>query len=140
MLAVPRLLDELIAAGRWPRDQQEEMAQNLKGLAAPERVQALAPEERLIYLLSPPFVSVREESEHNMFWYSDIAAPRGISFDMSLIIGDFGLGSDAPILLDYRADENHPRVIRLRWSGNGTTNEWVEMAPDFETFADTLGL
>jgi hypothetical protein len=90
--------------------------------------------------LPPPFVTVRDESESNLFWYSDMAAPRGISFDMSLIIGDFGLGSDAPILLDYRADEANPRVIRLRWSRNGTGNEWVEMAPDFGAFVEALGL
>jgi len=140
MLAVPRLLDELIAAGRWPRDSKEAMAQNLKCLVPPERVQALAAEEQLLYLLPPPFYTVRQKSEGNPFWFSDMAAPCGINFDLALDIGDFGLGSDAPILLDYREDVVNPRVIRLRWSGCGKANEWVVMAPDFATFVSALGL
>lgn len=140
MLAVPRLLDELIAAGRWPRDSKEAMAQNLKPLAPPERVQALAAEEKWLYLLPPPFYTVRQKSESNPFWLWDMAAPRGIDFDLALDIGDFGLGSDAPILLDYREDAANPRVIRLRWSGNGKANKWVVMAPDFVSFVEALGL
>jgi hypothetical protein len=140
MLAVPRLLDELVATGRWPRDSKEAMAQNLKSLASPERVQALAAEEKWLYLLPPPFYTVRQKSEGNSFWLSDMAAPSGIDFDLALDIGDFGLGSDAPILLDYREDSTNPRVIRLRWSGNGKANEWVVMAADFGSFVAALGL
>lgn len=140
MLKVPRLLDESVAAGRWPRDSKEAMAQNLKSLATPERIQTLAPEERWLYLLPPPFCTVRQKSEGNPFWFSDMAAPHGIDFDSALDIGDFGLGSDAPILLDYRADSTNPRVIRLRWSDNGKANEWVVMAPDFGSFVTALGL
>jgi hypothetical protein len=134
------LLEELIAAGRWPGDGKQALAQNLKPLASPERVQALAPEEQRLYLLPPPFLAVRQKSEVNPFWLSDMAAPRGIDFDLALDIGDFGLGSDAPILLDYRGDAANPRVIRLRWSGNGKANEWVVLAPDFDSFVAALGL
>ena len=140
MLAVPRLLDELVLAGRWPRDSKESLAQNLKPLAPPERIQALAPEEQWLYLLPPPFYTVRHKSQSNLFWFSDMAAPHGIDFDLALDIGDFGLGSDAPILLDYREDAADPRVIRLRWSSSGKTNEWVDMAPDFGSFVAALGL
>jgi len=140
MLAVPRLLDELVAAGRWPRDSTESLAQNLKPLAPRERIRALAPEEDWLYLLPPPFYTVRHKSEGNPFWLSDMAAPHGIDFDLALDIGDFGLGSDAPILLDYREDAANPRVIRLRWAGSGKANEWVVMAPDFGSFVAALGL
>jgi len=80
----------------------EAMAQNLKPLVPKERVEALAPEEQWLYLLPPPFCTVQQLSEANPFWISDMAAPHGIDFDLALEIGDFGLGSDAPILLDYR--------------------------------------
>jgi hypothetical protein len=140
MLTVPRLLDELVTAGRWPRDSKEAMAQNSKCLVSPERVQALAPEEKLLYLFPLPFLTVSQKSEGNPFWFSDMAAPSGIDFDLVLEIGDFGLGSDAPILLDYREDSANPRVIRLRWSDNGKANEWVVMAPDFSSFVAALGL
>ncbi|HEY1068098.1 MAG TPA: hypothetical protein VGE52_18385 [Pirellulales bacterium] len=140
MLTVPRLLDELIALGRWPRNSTEAMAQNLKSLASKERIEALAPEEERLYLLPPPFYTVRQQIAGNSFWCSEMAAPHEIDFDLALDIGDFGLGSDAPILLDYRLDPANPRVIRLRWSGGGKPNDWVVMAPDFASFVSALGL
>jgi hypothetical protein len=140
MLEVPRLLDELIAAGRWPSNAQEANAQNLKSLASPERVSRLAPEEKIIYLLPPPFITVREKSVRNDFWNWPQSDPSGIDFDLALDIGDFGLGSDAPILLDYRLDKTNPWVIRLRWPGDGSRNHWVVMADDFRSFVEVLGL
>ncbi len=139
MLAVPNLLEELIAAGRWPRDSSEAMAQNLKSRVAPERVRALAPEEDWLYLMPPPFQTVRERSKNNPYWRSPVADPEGIDFDLALDIGDFGIGSDAPILLDYREDASNPRVIRLRWR-NGEPNRWVVMAHSFQHFVEELGL
>lgn len=139
MLAIPALLEELLAAGRWPRDATEAMAQNLKPRVMPGRVRRLAPEEDRIYLLPPPFLSVREKSKHNPYWNSPMADPGGIDFDLALDIADFGLGSDAPILLDYREDTTNPRVIRLRWQ-QGASNQWVIMAPDFRSFVEALGL
>jgi hypothetical protein len=140
MLAVPRLLEDLLAAGRWPRNAAEAIAQNLKSLVAPERVRSLAPEESMIYLLPPPFLTVRKRSKHEPYWTSPLADPGGIDFDLALVIADFGLGSDAPILLDYREDAADPRVIRLRWPGSGSPNQWVVMAPDFQTFVEALRL
>jgi hypothetical protein len=139
MLTVPHLLGELLAKGRWPRDAAEATAQNLRPLVTTDRVQRLAPEEDRIYLLPPPFNSVREKSEHNHYWKSPMADPGGIDFDLALDIADFGLGSDAPILLDYRANADNPRVIRLRWQA-GMRNQWVLMSPDFQSFVDALGL
>jgi hypothetical protein len=140
VLTVPRLLEDLLASGRWPRDAREAMAQNLKPRVTSERVQKLAPEESTIYLLPPPFQTIREESKGSPFWTWTMAAPDGIDFDLAIDIGDFGIGSDAPILLDYREDAVNPRVIRLLWSASGKENKWVVMAPDFRTFVEVLGL
>ena len=140
MLQIHPLLDELIAAGRWPRNAREAIAQNLKPLAAPERVRNLAAEEKTIYLLPPPFYTVRERSVREDFWSWPQSDPSGIDFDLALVIGDFGLGSDAPILLDYRGDMGNPRVIRLRWPDDGSSNHWVVMAHDFASFVESLGL
>jgi hypothetical protein len=139
MLLVPRLLEDMLATGRWPRDHSESLLQNLKSRAAPELIQRLAPEESHLYLYPPPFHTVRELNKTNAFWTWPQAAPDGIDFDLALEIGDFGLGSDAPILLDYREDNVNPSVIRLRWRA-GVPNEWVVMAPDFQTFVEVLGL
>jgi hypothetical protein len=140
MLEVPQLLYELLASGRWPRDASEAQAQNLKPLVALERLRALAPEEQNIFLFPPPFSTVRQQCAFEEFWTWPVAAPDGIDFDLALVIGDFGLGSDAPILLDYREDAANPRVLRLRWSAHGRDNKWVLMAPDFRSFVDGLGI
>jgi hypothetical protein len=141
ILTVPKLLDELVAAGRWPRDSKESLEQNLKCLAPMERILALAPEQDWLYLLPPPFYTVRQKSENNPGWILESSAPQGIDFDLALVIGYFGSASDSPILLDYREDLANPRVVRLRWAGEyGKDNEWVVITPDFATFVSALGL
>jgi hypothetical protein len=138
MLTLPLLLTEMIAAGRWPRNSREAMAQNNRPLVTRERLRAVVAEEDWLYLHCPPFHTVRELSLRNWFWTDPMANPDGIAFDLAIEIGDFGLGSDAPILLDYRQDPNNPRVIRLKWSRDG--NHWVEMSPDLNAFVNLLGL
>ncbi len=140
MLKLPPLLLELIDSGRWPRNRDDAIKQNLKSLASPENIQLLASDESTLYLLAPPFHTVREKSVHNKFWFDPSSVPSGIDFDLAIDIGDFGLGSDAPILLDYRESLSHPRVIRLKWSGHGKNNEWVRMADSFSDFVTTLGI
>jgi hypothetical protein len=136
------LLTELIASERWPRDADEAESQNLRSLVTVERIKLLAPEESRLYLLAPPFQTVRACSKSNAWWMSENAAPSEIDFDLCLDIGDFGLGSDAPILLDYQYNFARPRVLRLRWSQDVPRgpNHWVLLAPDFEAFATALGL
>jgi hypothetical protein len=143
MLVIPHLLNELPATGRWPQTDAQANSQNLKPLVDPERVKGLATEESLIYLYPPPFVTVRERcNKGDDFWTWPMADPKGIDFDLAIDIGDFGIGSDAPILLDYRHDLANPRVIRLRWvrDGDPSSNRWVAMAPDFQSFVESLGL
>lgn len=139
-LAIPPLLLALVEAGRWPRTSEEALRQNTTPWVGEDRVRALAPEESMIFLEPPPFSTVRELSAGHPFWGGPMADPDGIDPDRTIVLGDFGLGSDAPIALDYRHDAARPRVIRLRWAGPDTPNRWVVMAPDFVTFAVTLGL
>ncbi|MFY0540874.1 hypothetical protein [Nannocystis pusilla] len=73
------------------------------------------------------------------FWREPMADLDGIDPDLASILGDFGLGSDAPIVLDYRSGPARPRVLRLRWSGR-EGNRWIVAAPDVAAFAAALGL
>lgn len=139
-LLLPPLLERLLAAGRWPRDERESLSQNLETWIPGDRVQALAADERTIFLFPPPFRTVQELRRHNPFWTSRHADPEGIDPELVLDIGDFGLGSDSPMLLDYREALENRRVLRLKWSEDGEANRWVVLAPDFESFAETLGL
>ncbi len=138
-LALPPLLNELIAAGRWPRTPAEARRQNLAPLVSVARIQALAPEESGLYLENPPFMTVRAVLADGSFWNEHTADLGHIDVDRTIIIGDFGMGSDAPIVLDYRLDAANPCVLRLKWS-SGAENRWVVMAPDFATFVAALGL
>ncbi|MAT70917.1 MAG: hypothetical protein CMJ58_15490 [Planctomycetaceae bacterium] len=130
----------MVESGRWPKDYESSIQQNLKSLATPENIALLAPEEAMLFLLPPPFVTVRRQAAENDYWLHEHSAPHMIDFDLAIQIGDFGLGSDAPILLDYRADRSNPSVIRLKWSNDGTKNKWVRMAENIQHFVDVLEL
>lgn len=137
---LPEELVALIEAGKWPRNLHEANQQNLRSLAPEERIQLLAPEECRLFLYYPPFgtaASILSREEVGGF-YRRFGAVDQIVPEATVEIGDFGLGSDAPIALDYRNGPTEPRVIRLLWATGG--NRWVEMAPDFRTFAEVLGL
>lgn len=60
-----------------------------------------------------------------------------ISPDLALNIGDFGLGADSAVVLDYR--QENPPVIQLVWR-KPEPNTWVRCADTFEQFADMLGV
>ncbi len=99
----------------------------------------MAPEENRLCLYPPPFFSVqtcidRGESEFWMQWAPPLADPA-----RCLVIGDFGLGSDAPILLDYSNEDTAPCVVRLRYAED-QQKQWVLMAQNFESFVGGLGL
>lgn len=143
-LALPNRLCELIETGRWPRTHQEELHQNIHPLVSTERIRSFAPDQDRIYFVKPPFSTVAERMAahvaHGEFW-SRFGALEQINTDQSIFLGDFGLGSDSPILLDYRKDSLRPAVIRLKWNyGEGKRNEWLVCADCFDTFSDMLGL
>ena len=143
---IPARLQHLLAAGKWPRTSAEEAAQNRRPLVPLDHVHRFAPEEQDIYLLSPPFKSVRRLFRSGeRFWEWEQAAPGEISFDHAVVIGDFGIGSDAPVILDYRPEPPCPSVLRLRYEylpgpKPAMISHWVGVARSFDDFADLLGL
>jgi len=138
ILPIPTELRALIDEGFWPRDSDAARIQNLRPLIPESLVRRFAPEESKIYLYSPPFPLVRKlmESGEERFWSDPRTAVHEIDPDRTLVIGDFGLGSDAPIALDYRKSTPDPAVIRLRWAREG--NHWLEVASNFAAFASYL--
>ncbi|MBA4189753.1 MAG: hypothetical protein C0467_17340 [Planctomycetaceae bacterium] len=136
-LLIPGLLQVMIAAGRWPRTADEAAKQNLHARVPEDRNRRL----RTIYLYAPPFHSVAEiVAGSGKDFYAKFGALHELVPEASVEIGDFGLGSDTPILLDYRAGPTDPQVIHLEWSGNGEASSWVVLAPNFAEFVDLLGL
>lgn len=103
-----------------------------------EVVDAVAPGEQAIFLQSPPFETLASEIAANPEFWQAHGALSEIEPDLTLVIGDFGAGSDAAIVLDYRGSRDAPSVKRLAWSEDG--NHWVELASSFELFVKALKL
>jgi hypothetical protein len=152
-LPLPSRLITLIDSGLWPRDSNEAIRLNMRSPVSRERVRSFAPDQDKICLYSPPFSTVaRRIANGDKFW-SKFGALEQISPELSVVIADFGLGSDSPILLDYRESIASPTVIRLKLNSllggavpNGRTkvlgwaNVWLRCANTFDAFADLLGL
>ena len=145
-LAIPQGLLDLIAAGFWP-DTHQGIVQ--PELLPPDVVSALFPGEHGLFLYAPPFQTVGQlVADGERFWTDEIAAPGEIDFNLTIAIADFGHGSDAPIVLDYRRDREEPAVMRLQYSSGqappgpaaGPRTGWVVIADTFDQFANSLGL
>ena len=136
-LLIPELLQAMLDAGRWPRTADEALKQNLYSLVPEDRNRRL----RGIYLYAPPFHTVAQiVAGSGKEFYARFGVLHELEPEASVEIGDFGLGSDSPILLDYRADPTAPKVVYLEWPGGGQANHWVVMAPDFASFVEMLGV
>jgi len=135
-LPVPMRLLALIDQGLWPREDWK-ISQDLKPLVPIERIHLFAPRAHSICLYPPPFCTVSPTDR----FFSEYGLLGGISPELCVDIGDFGLGSDAPLLLNYRQDRTNPTVIGPEWVGErGSPNVWVVFAKNFDEFADMLGL
>ena len=99
-----------------------------------------ADDESLICLQPPPFYTVaqyRDGGGSGDSWQK-FGALDQIVPDLVLVIGDFGLGSDSVVALDYARNSSNPPVLRLRWGKDGR-NKWMQGARDFDEFAALLG-
>lgn len=92
--------------------------------------------------MPPPFRTIGEGiAAGNGFWESLTNAGQ-INNDRALIIADFGLGSDSPIIL-YFGEALEPSVMYLQWcqDDEGTiTHRWIETHSTFSAFALHVGL
>lgn len=142
-LLLPAGLVRLMAIGVWPSENGTGMAvQQFNPVVAPERVQRFAADESVVCLQPPPFHTIAEcasEGGAEMFWQR-FGALGQIVPEQALVIGDFGMGSDSPIILDFAANQSSPPVLRLRWHSECEHTEWVQVAKDFDEFASMLGL
>jgi hypothetical protein len=143
--SLPVGLTRLIDAGVWPGTNGPSMTeQQHSPIVSAERVRLFAPDESLICLQPPPFHAIADEVRgggSGDFW-TRFGSLRQIVPAEALIIGDFGLGSDSPVVLDFNRNKLDPPVLRLRWVGDGpdARTEWVQGARGFEEFAQMLGL
>jgi hypothetical protein len=143
MFDLPQTLTRLVAAGIWPSaDGASMLAQQSHPLIGADRVRRFAADESVICLWPPPFRTIAQErvaGGAGEFW-ERFGALDQIDPEWALIIGDFGLGSDSPVILDFARGPYNPPVFRLRWGPRGEGNEWVLGARDFHEFVALLGL
>lgn len=97
-----------------------------------------------LMLFQPPFITLahdiasRPECDtfYSRFWSLDQIDPT-----QAIVFAAFEHGSDSGLILDYRDSPQDPTVRYLQWSRNGAQhNEWVTVAPNFNAWADILGL
>ena len=125
-LPIPKALCDLIVNGFWPMNEQDIWAQELEPLVPLDKFKLFAPEFSTICFYHPPFYTVSEcKKGGEDFWDWPGAAAHEIDTDLTLLIGDFGSGSDAPIALDYRRDIANPSVIRLKYLPQA--DNWCEV-------------
>ncbi|MCP4306163.1 MAG: hypothetical protein GY788_15065 [bacterium] len=126
---LPEPLRELVAAGEW-----EGEGQLRDGRIPVEVAQRWDPDSSWINLWTP--ITLSDEVAGNRAFWGEFGALSTINTDDYAIIGDFGPGSDSPLVVALGKQPAH--VMRLAWStsgdGNTTTNRWEVIADDFDSF------
>lgn len=143
-LKLPDKLEALIESGLWPNKNNAD-AQNLKPLVSCELIQQLFPEENSLYLFPPPFISIHEllMQEDSLYQSKELKASFSqIKPRKTVVIADFGLGSESALVLDYSDSESNPKILKLSWLYDEKylirKVEWVVVAADFDEFAAHL--
>ncbi len=141
-LMIPDSLQRLIESGAWPTTPEQYRQQELEPILGEAAAKAVSPDDDRIVLSLPPFRTIQQEADHNpQFWLESLTNVGQIDYSQSLVIADFGLGSDSAIVLNYELGPD-PRVLYLRWSENGpdVSHEWVCTHDSFDEFATAVGL
>ena len=78
-------------------------------------------------------MEANDKQEIDMFVgeYSKNSKEGTIAPELTMLIADFGLGSDQPIALDYRRGLSQPEVWMLVWDRK---NYWTKISSTFENF------
>jgi len=144
---MPPLIDDMLRQGRWP----DSPVYGKPPTVAGKPVEAIAPGEYEIWLCPPPFHTVDRD---NLEWFEQFRKTDQIDFAKAVIIGDFGPGSDAPVVLDFSDEPAQVKALRITSYPNplagmapGPENanfclegHWVTLASSFEQFVELLGL
>ena len=141
----PKLLLDLIESGTWPAEgtslfeieKSSKIRGDLVSSAFPDSLGA-----KLVVLYPPPFILVSEEAAYNSeFWRDTVKNQDQLPYEYLVMIGDFGIGSDAPIVLNYFSD-NGPSVWWLKWyfAEDTAATKWVKSHDSFDEFAISLNI
>ncbi|BBM87147.1 leucine-rich repeat domain-containing protein [Candidatus Uabimicrobium amorphum] len=84
---------------------------------------------------SHPTLVAESFKNKDSYWHCSMLCIDKIKPEYCVEIGDFGDGSDTPLLLNYEHSKTKPSVMCLIYE-----HDWKELAPDFETFYRWLNI
>ena len=139
LLPIPELLTALIASGEWtPHGTPPGGMRNL----GKEAAQRLSSDDDQLVLMPPPFHTIADEvARGNSWWNTALTNVGEIDYSKALIIADFGMGSDSPIVLYYESLAE-PLVMYLhwKWQDQHHTHSWRRTHSCFLDFARDVAL
>lgn len=126
----------------------------------------ISPKERKIFLWAyESLCTLTKQIESDTNFHKRENAPPELDFwrmhgdleninpELAIEIGDFGIGTDTSIVLDYRNDRRAPAVLRLDWTWEDATKplpdgrieriphtRWLICAATLDEFVELLGL
>jgi len=164
-LQLPARLVSLVEARIWPRTARDTLCQHDQPRVSKDRVHSISAHDDQIWLFSyDALCSLAREIEGYEAYYRRESLPARVSFwrtrgdlekinpELAISIGDFGLGSDSPIVLEYRTSLAEPAVLRLAWAGDSiehtpaghvqhrSRTSWTVCAATFDEFVERTGL
>ena len=144
-LSVPQKIEQLIIQGVWPQEESQELKQHAKSIVSPELLGRVCKNERKIYFYRPPFMTLKKRidlgDEVESFQLEDGSK---IDPELLVILGDFGIGSDAFLGLYYRdKSDTAPLVVKEEWDDSKSPTSyvgWIKVSQSFSEFCKLLGL
>jgi hypothetical protein len=103
----------------------------------------LSKEDDSLQLLPPPFKSIEEAVSSGSSFWGRLTNLGEIDYSKTLIIADFGPGSDSPIVL-YYDNPSQPSVMYLQWDWDAVVkrhvHKWTKTHASFRDFALDIGI
>lgn len=125
---LPDLLIELLETGLW-----QTPGSDVDPRVDAEIARAWDPGSSGIHLHEPVAFSLDVDASG---FYKELGVLDGVDSEMLIVIADFGLGADNPIVLDTFLSPAPVRTLEFRDEGA----RWKTIAPDFNAFASMIGL
>lgn len=140
-LKIPDEIVTLLRCRKWPVNHIEAIRQNLESQVSPETIRNFISDENWLFLYPPLFRTMQRLIElDRKHWSDESLALWDIDPALTIIIADFGIGSDTLMALDYRFDIYSPRVIRLQWRLPEQKNQWIVVSESFDLLSKKLNL
>lgn len=151
-LPLPELLVEMISNKSWKNPDKEIIGKLFPFLTDKytvelcETIDDIKRESGSSSVVDFPAIKMREQHMH---FYHEARGSRDdeakqlpwedVERSVTIAMPNF-IGGEASISLDYRTDNNEPRVIAPKWNESEQCFEWVKIADSFKDFCMKIGI